>query len=264
MVASDSPSAANLNGEQRTRYQDLLGRLRSPCEGTQSLARALAPAAPGCPRARYAARTLARRITDGTPDEEIVELHGKRWLENHVFRFALESAPFQGLPDAPMILVEFFDYGCYHCRLFSLMLDELLAEMPADLVVYYKHYPLSSHPESLPAAMAAVAAQRQGRFFEMHSKLFADQGKHSDDALYRYAEEVGLDMKKFRSDLQSEAVHEQVKRDRTEGESAGVEGTPTLYVNGRLYSDPLSFPDLVDWIEEELAIRSGVGETTGG
>ncbi len=125
--------------------------------------------------------------------KKIAKQHEQRYFVAPV-ELTVADAPFQGMPGAPVVLVEFFDYDCYYCRMFVAMLEEVLARFPSEVRIHYKNFPLSTHPESVPAAIAAVAAGRQGRFLEMHRMLFANQGRHSSEDLYSYARAIGLDV----------------------------------------------------------------------
>jgi protein-disulfide isomerase len=135
------------------------------------------------------------------------------------------------------------------------VLDEVVEAYPQDVVVYFKHFPLSTHPESEPAARAAVAAQRQGKFYEMHTILLENQDDQTIKDLLLYAERIGLDMTRFHADFASKETAAIVERDKLQGIELGVEATPALYMNGREYSDPLGFAFLKDWIDEHLAVN---------
>jgi protein-disulfide isomerase len=101
----------------------------------------------------------------------------------------------------------------------------------------FRHFPVSSsHPRAWPAACAAEAAARQGKFWAMHDLLFADQGRLEDPHLWARAERLGLDLDRFDSDRRSDRVRERVKRDFTGGVRAGVVTTPTVFSDGRMHS----------------------------
>ena len=135
------------------------------------------------------------------------------------------------------------------------ILDEVVEAYPNDVIVYFKHFPLSSHADSLPAARAAIAASRQGKFNEMHTMLLENQEQQSIRDILLYADRIGLDMARFQIDFNAKDVVAQAEGDKQEGIAAGVEGTPTIYLNGREYTDPLGFPFLKDWIDEHLAVN---------
>ena len=117
----------------------------------------------------------------------------------------------------------------------------------------FKHYPLSMHRFALDAARAAAAAARQGKFWEMHDVLFANQTDLERASLTRYAAEIGLEAERFADDMESAEVNAAVEADLEAGRRLGVDATPTLFVNGRRYDDPIE--GLGDWIDEEMASR---------
>jgi protein-disulfide isomerase len=102
----------------------------------------------------------------------------------------------------------------------------------------YKHLPLTSlHPNALPAAQAAVAAQKQGKFWEMHTVLFSRNQGLGADALKSYAQQIGLDVQKFETDMASPETKSQIQEDMRLSRQIGVRGTPTIFVNGKLATE---------------------------
>jgi protein-disulfide isomerase len=144
----------------------------------------------------------------------------------------------RGPADAPLV-VEYADFECPFCA----VLEQRLAGRR--LRVLFRHFPVrSSHPRAWAAACAAEAAARQGRFWEMHDLLFADQARLEDPHLWRRARELGLDLERFDSDRRSDEVRARVRRDFESGVRAGVVTTPTLFAleHGRAERiDPKTF-----------------------
>jgi predicted DsbA family dithiol-disulfide isomerase len=251
----DGGGPETLGGDAKAKYERLVDQLPSPCGKAHSLKRS-AELDPDCKRTPFAQRYVAKLARLDADDEDITKLYGLRYGGQPPHEFILRDTPFEGMPNAPVVLVEFFDYGCPHCRDKAPVLEEIVSVYPSEVVVYYKQYPLTEiHKDSGGAALAAVAAMNQGKFKEMHQKLFANQGAHTRQDMTRYAKELGLDMAKFEADFMSTAVTGKVKSDQTEGEKAGVKGTPTLFVNGKLYVEPINPEDLREWILEELAVN---------
>ena len=244
---------SKLTADKKARFFKLVDKLSSPCGKAHSLRTSLKSDS-ACKRATFAARTLLRRLGDELTDEEIVALYTNHYDAKKTVEFELGGTPFLGVPTASVVLVEFFDYGCPHCKLFAPMLEEALADFPSEAVLYYKNFPLSNHADSIPAAIAAQCAQRQGKFRDMHRKLFANQEHHGREDLTRFAKDIGLDMAKFEADFQDPKMRERVMRDKDEGQKAEIVGTPALFINGRLFTDPMSTGDIVDWIKEEQAV----------
>ena len=117
----------------------------------------------------------------------------------------------------------------------------------------FRDFPLDNHPRALPAAEAALCAKDQGRFWEYHDKLLANQGSLSDESLKKYAEELDLDGEKFGSCLDSGTYKEEVLGDQREGGKLGVTGTPAFFVNGRFLSGAQPFETFKSLIDDELA-----------
>src|SRR5215213_9640093 len=143
------------------------------------------------------------------------------------------SGPPDPLPDDHVrgggrLVIEYGDYECPYCA----KTDLLLAGLPIRRV--FRHFPVvSKHPRAQVLACAAEAAALQGRFWEMHDSLFADQGHLDPPHLWQRCRELGIDVERFEADRRSDAVTERVRRDFRTGIRAGVTTTPTLWVDGR-------------------------------
>ncbi len=107
-------------------------------------------------------------------------------------------------------------------------------KFPKDLRIVFKNYPLPMHQFAAKAAMAALAAKSQGKFWQYHRKVFENFSSLSDAKLQDIAQELGLDMKKFAADQRSAYNQGIISRDMNEGNQAGVQGTPTIFINGKL------------------------------
>jgi protein-disulfide isomerase len=141
-----------------------------------------------------------------------------------------ESDHIRGPAVAPLV-IEYADFECPFCA----SLEVRLRERPVQIA--FRHFPVkSSHPRAWAAACAAEAAALQGRFWEMHDALFADQGRLEDPHLWERARELGLDLGRFDADRRDDAVAARVKRDFHSGVRAGVVTTPALFAGGRRYA----------------------------
>lgn len=105
---------------------------------------------------------------------------------------------------------------------------------PDKVKVVFKHFPLRNHSYALKAAIATEAAGKQGKFWQMHDKIFADFRNLSDEVVEQFATELELDLKMFNKDLKEKDISDKVRNDFQEGVAAGVRGTPTVYINGKL------------------------------
>ena len=132
-------------------------------------------------------------------------------------------------PDAAPVVIEYADFECPYC---GSLAERLRA---ADVRYAFRHFPVSSsHPRAMAAACAAEAAGLQGRFWEMHDLLFADQARLEDPHLWQRAEELGLDVARFDADRRGDAVRERVRSDFQSGVRAGVVTTPAVFMDGVL------------------------------
>jgi protein-disulfide isomerase len=151
------------------------------------------------------------------------------------------DAPTRGDEDAPVVMVEYADFQCPFCGKFARDIEpELVKEYveSGTLRMEWRDFPYLGQ-ESVNAALAARAAQEQGKFWEYHDLLYQNQGSlnskaFSDEKLTAFAEEVGLDAERLESDFTSGKYEQVVSRDFMEGQSKGVRGTPTFYINGKV------------------------------
>ena len=145
------------------------------------------------------------------------------------------KSPIKGPEDASVTIVEFSDYQCPFCARSEPLIAQALEAYPTQARFVFKHFPLTSiHPHAMGASKAAVAAQKQGKFWEMHELLFANQRALSPEQLQGYAQQIGLDMEQFKADMESAEVENLVKEDMRLAQQVGVRGTPTIFVNGKI------------------------------
>ncbi|MCA9706955.1 MAG: thioredoxin domain-containing protein, partial [Myxococcales bacterium] len=131
--------------------------------------------------------------------------------------------------------VVFSDFQCPFCSRLANTLHEVIRDYPQDVKLVFKQLPLPMHQNAEPAARASLAAHRQGKFWELHDQLFANQGALGDAQLATYASGLGLDMERWRKDYQDPAVRQQVADDKAMAATLQVSSTPTFYVNGKLF-----------------------------
>jgi len=166
----------------------------------------------------------------------------------------------KGSEDATVTLIEYSDFQCPACRSYHSFLNRLTAEFGDNILFSYRHFPLHQiHPNAGPAAEAAEAAGRQGKFWEMHDKLFDNQGEwegsHDAEELFtKYAGELGLDIEQFQTDMDSKEVRDKVRADENSGTAARVQGTPSLFLNGEKVQNPGRYEDLKKLVESAGAV----------
>jgi protein-disulfide isomerase len=162
------------------------------------------------------------------------------------------DAPFRGLADAPVTVIEFSDFRCPHCARVQPTLTRLLERYPEDVRLVFVHYPVVS-PDSGRAAIAAVAADWQGRFWEMHDALFALQGQPlTEEAVLAVASDLGMDADRYRQDLFSPDARARIEADTRAARDLGIRGTPSFLINGRLLRGAHPFESFDDAIQLEL------------
>jgi protein-disulfide isomerase len=150
-----------------------------------------------------------------------------------IYAIDTDTSPFKGLATAPVTIVVFDDYQCGYCAGLEPLLRQVTDAYPQQVKLVIKQFPLSSHSFARKAATAALAAANQGKFWEMHTRLFQNQKELSDAKLEAIAGEIGLNLEQFRRDLQDGAIAAQIDRDLNSGNLANVRGTPTIFVNGK-------------------------------
>jgi len=159
----------------------------------------------------------------------------------------------RGQPDAPVTIVEFSDFQCPFCLRATSIMQELLTRYPEQLRIYYRHLPLPNHPRARDAAIASVCAERQGRFWAYHDRLFADPGAMSPADLRARAEALDLDLAAFDACMTSEQAASRVDADVAAANALGVSGTPVFFVNGVRLTGAQPVEKFVVVIDEELA-----------
>lgn len=163
------------------------------------------------------------------------------------------GSQFKGPENAKVTLVEFSDFQCPFCSRVGPTLKRINDEYPNDVKIVFKHLPLSFHQKAQGAAEASEAAALQGKFWEMHDKIFSQQREMSDEKYLEYAVELGLDVEKFKKDMKSPGVAARINKDKKEAAKLGVTGTPGFFVNGKFLSGAKPFGDFKTVIDQALA-----------
>jgi protein-disulfide isomerase len=137
-----------------------------------------------------------------------------------------------GNSQGTITLVEYGDYQCPHCGIAHPFLKRLLKEFE-DLRLVFRNFPLQdAHPAAMISAQAAEAASKQGKFWEMHDKIYEHQTRLSDAFLVKAADELRLDSKQFLADMESDEISARIEADFEDGIVSGVDGTPSFFLNG--------------------------------
>jgi protein-disulfide isomerase len=161
--------------------------------------------------------------------------------------------PVRGAVDAPVTLVLFSDFQCPYCSRVGPTIKQLEQAYPGKVRIVWKHLPLGMHPNAVPAALAAEAAREQGKFWEMHDKLFADQA-HLDAATFqKYARELGLEPQRFKAAVEGKKFQDRITADQQAAADAGASGTPTMFFNCRQLVGAVPFEMMKAAMDEELS-----------
>jgi protein-disulfide isomerase len=160
--------------------------------------------------------------------------------------------PARGSAAAPVTIVLFSDFQCPFCARVSPTLDEVQRTYGDKVRIVWKHQPLPFHPNALPAAEAAEAAREQGKFWQMHDRLFAAQRELSPDAYQRFAKELGLDLRRFQESVRSGKARARIEEDQKLASRIGAQATPTMFVNGEKVEGAVPFATLKAVIDRKL------------
>ena len=161
--------------------------------------------------------------------------------------------PVRGVASAPITIVEFSDYQCPFCARVNPTLEQVRKTYGDKVKIIFKDFPLPNHPQAPKAAEAAHCAGEQGKYWEMHDHMFANQRALNVPELKQYASALGLDAAKFGQCLDSGKHAGLVALGTAQGEKMGVNSTPTLYINGRALIGAQPFEAFKQIIDEELA-----------
>jgi protein-disulfide isomerase len=164
----------------------------------------------------------------------------------------------RGDKNAKVQLVEYSDFQCPACGYFYGLTKNLEKDFPKDLVIVYRNFPLEQvHKYARLAAQSAIAAGIQGKFWEMHDILFEKQAEWSVSSDARinfiaYAKILGLNVNKFKIDIDSKEVSDKIQGDLTDGNNQSIQGTPTFFLNGKQIANPQNYDEFKKLIEEGL------------
>lgn len=185
----------------------------------------------------YLTRTIPASSTPTQPAPAPGTTPGQQPVANRGVPGA-EPAYTLGPANAPLHLEEFGDYECPPCGMFHPILKQMHAEFRDKLHITFREFPLSAHQHAMAAASAAEAAGIQGKYWEMHDLLYERQNNWKTEfdvrpVFERYAKEIGLDVDRFKRDVDGNLIKQRIFQDSTRGQSLGVKGTPTVFLNGR-------------------------------
>jgi protein-disulfide isomerase len=208
-----------------------------PCDTTKTLFQCIQKEI--CPQATDLAIFAIEKINKGLNQEQVTDAVIKKYVSDFVppATFDLSKTAFKGDSNGKIVIVEFADFECPHCSLMSDILKEVIKANPKGVKVYFKQFPLPHHTYAQKASFATLAAQKQGSFWPMHDLIFANQSTLTPSIFDEFAQQIGLNLEQFRKDMGDPIFAEQIQNDKKEGIQAGLEGTPTLFFNGKQFRD---------------------------
>ncbi len=248
---------SSLTTREKKEWSQYVSELLAPCADTPVPIAQCIREHRTCGKCLPAAKMILKGVRDGATRDMVEQSFHNRFDADKVKNVAPGDSPSLGPSGAAIVVIEFADFECPHCQATAPLLDQLVQEHKDTVRFVYKFFPLSGHAHAEPCARAAIAAWQQGRFWEMHHRLFANPDKYDQTDFENYARELGIDIVKFRSDMQSQVATDRIAADRKLADDLKVAGTPTIYINGRLYERVQSFEE---WVSLELQMI-GVANT---
>lgn len=220
----------DLDADEKKILGGVLSEQFDPCGSPKSLLDVLNTNKP-CDRAVVMSGKLVTWIGQGLSKRQVVKKYLSelaRTTSKATFQY--EGSPAYGDPGAKIKIVKFTDFQCPFCKLASQPLKEYAKKYNA--VLYIKHMPLKHHEFAREGALMAMAAQKQGKFWEVYKAFFDKQNVLSSELMRQLVVKAGLDMARFDKDLKSPELPALLERDRKEADDAKVDGTPTIFVDG--------------------------------
>ena len=163
----------------------------------------------------------------------------------------------RGDKTAKVTLIEYSDFQCPACASYHPILKKVNDDLSAQVRFAYRHFPLLQHKNAKLAATVAEASEKQGKFWEMHDIIFQNQSDWSEEKnasviFAKYAVEIGLNLEQFQSDLDSDEIKAKIESDYKSGIRAGVNSTPSFFLNGKKMENPRNYDDFKNAIEQAL------------
>lgn len=166
----------------------------------------------------------------------------------------------KGNASSTVTVVEYSDFQCPACAAYFPLVERLIKEN-ANLRLVYRHFPLPQHANAIPASLASEAAGKQGKFWEMYDMIFSTQkdweaSTDSATIFSGYAQKLGLDMTKYAADVASKEIKDKITASVAAGQKAGIDSTPTFYVNGKKIKNPNSYEEFKKIIDDAAATKN--------
>jgi protein-disulfide isomerase len=231
-LAQDVPDAAALPPAARAEYDRVLEDEFCGCGSPHSLGQCL-KSHPECRHSRRLGQIAAFEAARGVTAAELgVELaRYDQGFRDPRATFKVDERQCRG--KGPVTLVEFSDFECPHCALLRPALEKYASDNTSRVKLCWMSFPLSHFPNSMPAAQAALLARDKGKLWPVHDAIFENQRRLSPDVLQEILVKAGISAAEWKKALAEKSYQEQAEAQRSAGVAAGVNATPTLFVNGR-------------------------------
>ena len=163
----------------------------------------------------------------------------------------------KGDKEAATTLIEYSDFQCPACGSYYPIVKKVTEDLGAKVRFAYRHFPLPQHKNAKLAATVAEAAGKQGKFWEMHDLIFQNQSDWSEEKnvailFAKYAQDIGLDLARFQTDIASDDIKAKIENDYKSGVKAGVNSTPSFFLNGKKMDNPRNYDEFKNSIEQAL------------
>jgi protein-disulfide isomerase len=251
-----------LTPRERREWSGYVSELLAPCADVPVSIAQCVKENRSCSRCLPAARYLVKEVREGRSKEQVSDGYKARFDSSKVKNIDLTGSPSKGPDTAPVTIVEWADFECPFCKRAYPVIDSMLDKFPGKVRLVYRVYPLSMHQHAEPAARAALAANIQGKFWEMHHKLFDTAPALETADIDKAAKAVGLDLGKLHTDEDSDAVTKKIEKDKKDAEAVGFQGTPLIYIDGREFEARGDLAaELEDWISTELSLTGNAADS---
>ncbi len=249
-----------LSAPQKEAALKMMGEMGCTCGCAMKIAQCRVED-PNCGYSKGIAAIVVKGFGEGKSAEDVAKLVagsplGKprpepKLLEDPV-QIAIAGSPARGPETAPIVMVEFSDFECPYCAKATGEIKQIMAAYPNQIRLVYKQFPLSMHPHAGMAALASLAAEEQGKFWELHDLMFSHYRELSGEHILAWAQELGLDMPKFKAAMEDPKYKAEVDKDMQDGEFVGVNGTPAIFINGKHFNGPIALALLKPILDNEI------------
>jgi protein-disulfide isomerase len=255
-IALEGIDTGALTQREKKEWSAYVGEFISPCRSVPAPIAQCVKEKRDCDKCAPAAKYIVKLVKDGLTREQVEKAYKDRFDPDKVKTVPVDDSPTKGSPSAPLTVVEFADFQCPHCGEFAPQMDKLIEQRKNDIYFAFKFYVLGKFPNSENAARAAIAAGKQGKLWEMHHLIFADQANLDQAGLDAKAKQLGLDITRLHADMQAPETAAKLAKDHKLGEDLKIDATPTIFINGRQYD---GHQDLNEWMNLELSMKGGSG-----